>query len=177
MTLAAQPDASERVETRIRPLPPALAPPPLDAERQEPTIVERRTIVNVPTEAESQAAAWLAKLPPPVVLPTPRQITMEQWEFALDDLVVVMVSGQATRTTRRAARILQFGLRERLGLDPPIVRFLRRGELPPGSKAIWIVEPRLGRGPQPRRAPHAAGIAMRGWYQSRPEHVRKYEFG
>lgn len=93
------------------------------------------------------AAADERPSPPPVVIPTPKKLTMVKWSFALDDLVYILVSVRATRGTRRAARIVQLGLRERFGLDPRIVRIVRRPKQPPGAKGIWVVEPRLGRPP------------------------------
>jgi len=72
---------------------------------------------------------------------------MEPWSFALDNLVVISVASDAGLGTRRAARILQTGLRERLGLDPPIVRIAERGKARPGTKEIWIVEPATHRSP------------------------------
>lgn len=86
-------------------------------------------------------------LPPPAVVPTPKKLSPDRWNFAFDDLVVVMVSERATLGTRRAARIVQLGLRERLGIDAPIALIARRTRLAPGSKPIWVVEPRLDRAP------------------------------
>ena len=108
------------------------------------------------------AVAWLAALAtgaaaaeaapaaaPPLrvdVIPEPRKVVGEGWEFAVDRFCIVLVSERATRGTRRAARAVQLGLRERFGLDAPIVRITEQGRHGV-TRPIWVVEPRLKRRP------------------------------
>jgi len=88
------------------------------------------------------------------VIPQPRQVTFAYGAFPVDDFCIVLVSQKATRGTRRAARAVQLGLRQRLGMDAPIVRISeQRGH---GiTRPIWVVEPRLAR-------PPAKTIGVRG---------------
>jgi hypothetical protein len=81
------------------------------------------------------------------VIPTPKKLHTTRWAFDLDWYVYILVSGKASRGTRRAARIVQLALRERLNVDAPIVRITQRAGLSPRSRAIWVVEPRLDRPP------------------------------
>lgn len=92
------------------------------------------------------ALAGGADAPPPVI-PAPKKLHTTQWAFDVDWYVYILVSSKATRGTRRAARIVQLGLRKRLELDAPIVRITQRGGLSPRSRAIWVIEPRLDRPP------------------------------
>ena len=94
---------------------------------------------------------------PPVVdvIPQPRHVTYERGRFAVDAHCVVQVSEQATAATRRAARVVQLGLRDRFGIDVPIVRLAERAELTV-SRPIWVVEPRLKR--QPARTIGVEGL-------------------
>ena len=97
--------------------------------------------------AVAACAASRAGEPAPIdVIPQPRHVTYERGRFAVDAHCVVQVSEQATAATRRAARVVQVGLRDRFGLDVPIVRLAERAELTV-SRPIWIVEPRLKRQP------------------------------
>jgi len=83
---------------------------------------------------------------PGIVVPAPRRVHPERGRFVIDDHTAVLVSAQATRGTRLAARVVQLGLRERFGLDLPILRFTDIPKRPP-FKAIWVVEPRFVRPP------------------------------
>jgi hypothetical protein len=80
------------------------------------------------------------------VIPQPKQVTFERGAFAVDEFCVVLVSEKATRGTRRAARAIQVGIREWLGLDVPIIRIAEQpahGQ----TRPIWVVEPALRRPP------------------------------
>jgi len=88
------------------------------------------------------------------VIPQPRQVTFAYGAFPVDEFCIVLVSEKATRGTRRAARAVQLGLRQRLGMDAPIVRIgEQRGH--GVTRPIWLVEPRLAR-------PPAKTIGVRG---------------
>ena len=96
--------------------------------------------------------AWVAAAAsaPPAngvsVIPQPKQVTVEIGAFAIDEYCIVLVASKATRGTRRAARAIQLGIRERFGIDVPIVRIANQtahGIIRP----IWVVEPRLERLP------------------------------
>jgi hypothetical protein len=74
------------------------------------------------------------------VVPLPQQVTFDPGAFEIDRQTVIMVSGRASEATRRAARALQIALRERYGIDLPIVRITEQHQFGV-SKDIWIVEP------------------------------------
>jgi hypothetical protein len=84
--------------------------------------------------------------PPIHVIPAPKQASFEGGVFEIDEYAAVLVSGRAARRTRHAARLVQLGLRERFGIDPPILRIRERMKHGP-RKAIWVVEPGLLRPP------------------------------
>mgnify|MGYP005839654943 CR=1 FL=1 len=67
---------------------------------------------------------------------------METGEFVLDEFAALLVSDQATLGTRSAVRALQLGLRERFGLDLPVIRISEERKHGP-RKTIWVVEPRM----------------------------------
>jgi len=91
-------------------------------------------------------AALGAAVPLPEVFPPVKQMTPGQGAFELDEHAAVLVSEQATWGTRVAARAVQLGIRERCGLDLPIVRISEQRDRGP-LKAIWVIEPRLLRPP------------------------------
>ncbi|HUT34967.1 MAG TPA: glycoside hydrolase family 20 zincin-like fold domain-containing protein [Planctomycetota bacterium] len=76
------------------------------------------------------------------VIPAPKQVTPQSGEFALDEFAALLVSDQATLGTRSAARVVQLGIRERFGLDLPIIRISQERRHGP-RKMIWVVEPRM----------------------------------
>jgi len=78
------------------------------------------------------------------VVPEPKQVTLEKGEFVFDQYAAITVSDQATLGTRAAARAVQLGLRQRFGLDVPILRISDERKHGP-RKSIWIVEPRVVR--------------------------------
>lgn len=80
------------------------------------------------------------------VVPAPRKVHLEAGRFVVDDRTALLVSAQATRATRLAARTVQLGLRDRFGIDLPVIRISERGKHQP-FKPIWVVEPRLLRPP------------------------------
>jgi len=85
--------------------------------------------------------------PPPIdVIPAPREIHFGEPAFEIDDYAIIEVSAKATRGTRRAARAVQLGIRERFGLDLPIIR-ISEAPLYGPRRPIWVVEPRLRRPP------------------------------
>ncbi|MFW6108464.1 MAG: glycoside hydrolase family 20 zincin-like fold domain-containing protein, partial [bacterium] len=88
------------------------------------------------------------------VIPQPKNVSVGQGVFRVDRFCIVLVSERATRGTRRAARVVQLGLRKRFGMDVPIVRIAqqRRHGV---TRPIWVVEPRLER-------PPAKTIGVRG---------------
>jgi len=92
------------------------------------------------------AAAGGRPAPQTPVIPTPKHVAFNRGQFELDQYGIVLVSGKATLATRRAARVIQLGLRERFGADLPIVRIGDKRKHG-AAKSIWIVEPRLGRSP------------------------------
>lgn len=104
---------------------------------------------------ETPATAEPPVKPSPVdVIPAPRHVVLESGCFEIRKSTIVVVSNQATRGTRRAARVIQAAIRERFGFEAPIVRIpdehRHRAALPEktkGQNAIWVVEPRLGRSP------------------------------
>jgi hypothetical protein len=82
--------------------------------------------------------------PPQVdLVPAPKEIHFERGDFELDADCVVLISEQAQEPTRRAAVALQRGIRERFGLDLPVVRIVDQR----GRKALWVIEPRILRPP------------------------------
>ena len=105
--------------------------------------------------------AGQAEEPPPTVdvIPQPRHVTLVQGEFAVDRYCVVLVSEKATRGTRRAARAIQLGIRERLGLDVPVMRIAEQTRRSP-TRPIWVVEPRLRR--RPAKTIGAQGLKFSG---------------
>ncbi|MFP4056480.1 MAG: glycoside hydrolase family 20 zincin-like fold domain-containing protein [Candidatus Brocadiia bacterium] len=80
------------------------------------------------------------------LLPAPRELHLERWEFELDEHAILLVSQRASRATRRTARILQKEIRRRFGLDLPIVRIAEQAEHGV-TRPIWVVEPELERPP------------------------------
>ncbi|MBM4032078.1 MAG: hypothetical protein FJ291_09870 [Planctomycetes bacterium] len=84
------------------------------------------------------------------VVPAPKQVTLKEGEFELDDFAAVLVSEEAAFGTRAAARAVQLGIRYRWGLDLPILRIGDERRLGP-RKSIWIVEPRTIRPPDETR--------------------------
>ena len=93
------------------------------------------------------------------VIPRPRHVTLVQGAFAVDRYCVVLVSEKATRGTRRAARAIQLGIRERLGLDVPVMRIAEQTRRSP-TRPIWVVEPRLRR--RPAKTIGAQGLKFSG---------------
>jgi hypothetical protein len=76
------------------------------------------------------------------VIPAPKRVTLERGEFELDEFAALLVSDQATAGTRAALRVVQLGIRERFGLDLPILRVSEERRHAP-RKMVWIVEPRM----------------------------------
>ncbi len=112
--------------------------------------------------AEGQATAL-------ALIPAPKQVTMERGEFVIDEFAAIVVSDDATEGTRAAARAVQLGVRERVGVDVAVVRISEERRLGP-RKSIWIVEPRTVRPPDeprngreakepPRVPPHRGSVA------------------
>ena len=88
-----------------------------------------------------------AAAPPLDVIPTPKKVAPEHGSFEIDKFVAILVSSQASKATRRAARIVQLGLRERLAVDARVIRISEERKLPP-HKSIWMIEPLLNRPPE-----------------------------
>ena len=80
------------------------------------------------------------------VIPLPKQVTFGTGAFEIDHYCIVLVASKATRGTRRAARAIQLGIRERFGTDVQIVRIAEQTKHGV-TRPIWVVEPRLGRSP------------------------------
>ena len=96
----------------------------------------------------SAGALAAAGTPPKLdVVPAPKQVSFEEGAFAIDQYAIVLVSEEATWGTRVAARAVQLGLRERLGIDVSIARISEWKKLG-ARKAIWVIEPRLMRPPE-----------------------------
>ena len=102
--------------------------------------------VNAAMVLATLASAALAAEAPVRVVPAPRKVHFERGRFVIDERTAVLVSAQATRGTRVAARAVQLGLRERFGLDLPIRRITDIPKRQP-FKAIWVIEPRILRPP------------------------------
>ncbi|MBM4038601.1 MAG: hypothetical protein FJ290_08815 [Planctomycetes bacterium] len=83
------------------------------------------------------------------VVPAPKQVTLEQGVFELDEFAALLVSDAAAPSIRAAARVVQLGVRERFGLDLPIIRIADERKQQP-RKCIWVIDPQVLR-PDPKR--------------------------
>jgi hypothetical protein len=81
------------------------------------------------------------------VVPAPKQVHLERGAFELDQYAMVLVTREASPGTRAAARVIQLGLRERLGMDVPVVRIADESKYG-ARKPIWIVEPHQNHAPE-----------------------------
>lgn len=110
------------------------------------TAMTRRCVLLLLAWCGGAVCVGGGEAPPHDVIPCPKEVRFDQGAFALDGYSIVLVSSEARRGTRRAARAIQLGIRHRYGLDLPIVRI---ADLPKHGVArpIWVVEPRLLRPP------------------------------
>ncbi len=83
------------------------------------------------------------------VIPAPKQATLDQGDFELDEFAALLVSEEAAPSIRAAARVVQLGIRERFGLDLPIIRIADERKQRP-RKCIWVIDPQVFR-PDPKR--------------------------
>ena len=95
------------------------------------------------------ARAAGAEPPPLGVIPAPKQVSLAAGEFELDEFAALLVSDEAAPRIRAAARVVQLGIRERFGLDLPIIRISEERKQGP-RKCIWVIDPQVLR-PDPRK--------------------------